>query len=41
MKVTKAIISPVLLFGCETWPLAMKEEQEARLRKSADESIWT
>jgi hypothetical protein len=37
----KTIILPVVLYGCETWPLTVKEEQKLRVfEQGVEENIW-
>jgi hypothetical protein len=31
IKIYKTIISPVFLYGCETWSLTLREEQRLRM----------
>jgi hypothetical protein len=31
VKIYKTIILPVVLYGCETWPLTLKDEHELRV----------
>jgi hypothetical protein len=31
IKIYKTIISPVVLYGCETWSLTLKEEQRMKV----------
>jgi hypothetical protein len=35
IRIYKTIILPVVLYGCETWSLTLREEQ------GAEEDIWT
>jgi hypothetical protein len=35
IKIYKTVILPVVLYGCETWSLTLREEQ------SVEEDIWT
>jgi hypothetical protein len=37
------IILPVVLYGCETWPLTLREEHKLKgvLEQGAEENIWT
>ena len=35
IRIYKTIILPVVLYGCETWSLTLKEED------GAEENIWT
>jgi hypothetical protein len=44
LKVTiyKTIIVPVVLYGCETWSLRLREEHRLRVfGNGAEENIWT
>jgi hypothetical protein len=34
-----SVFLPVVLYGCETWSLTLREEH--RLRVGAEEDIWT
>jgi hypothetical protein len=42
-KFCNTIIFPVVLYGCETWSLALREELRLRsfLVQDAEENIWT
>jgi hypothetical protein len=42
VKVYKTIILPVVLYGCETWSLTLKEEHRLRGVRVQDceENIW-
>jgi hypothetical protein len=31
MRIYKSVISPVVLYGCETWPLILREEHRLRM----------
>ena len=31
IKIYRTIILPVVLYGCETWPLALREERRPRV----------
>jgi hypothetical protein len=31
MRICKTIILPVILYGCETWPLTLREEHKLRV----------
>jgi hypothetical protein len=37
VKIYKTIILPVVLYGCETWSLTLREEH----RQGVEENIWT
>jgi len=41
VKIYKTIILPVVLYGCETWSLTLKEEDRGCLRTGSKENIWT
>jgi hypothetical protein len=34
MKIYRTIILPVILYGCETWPLTLREERWLRLSEN-------
>ena len=34
IKIYRTIISPVVLYGCETWSLTLKEERQLRVSES-------
>jgi hypothetical protein len=36
----KTIILPVVLYGCETWPLTLWEEHKTVSEQGAEENIW-
>jgi hypothetical protein len=38
IRVYKAIILPVVLYGCETWPLTLREDY--RLRVFENRALW-
>ena len=40
IKIYRTIILPVVLYGCETWSLTLREERRLRVLRS-EESIWT
>ena len=42
IKIHRTIILPVVLYGCETWSLTLKEERRLRVFESRvnEESIW-
>jgi hypothetical protein len=37
IKICRTIILPVVLYGCETWSLTLREERKLRV----EENIWT
>jgi hypothetical protein len=41
IRIYKTIILPVVLYGCETWPLALREEHRLRVFEGTEEDIWT
>jgi hypothetical protein len=42
IKIYRAIILPVVLYGCETWSLTFREEHRLRVfEKGIEENIWT
>jgi hypothetical protein len=42
IRIYKTIILPVVLYGCETWSLTLKEEHRLRVfENGAEEDIWT
>ena len=44
LKITiyRTIILPVVLYGCETWSLTLREENKLRVfENSVEENIWT
>jgi hypothetical protein len=42
IKRNKTIILPVVLYGCETWSLTLREEHRLRIfESSVEEDIWT
>jgi hypothetical protein len=42
IRIYKTIILPVVLYGCETWFLPLREEERLRLSENgAEENIWT
>jgi hypothetical protein len=42
IKIYKTVILPVVLYGCETWSLTLKEEHRLRgFENSVQEDIWT
>ena len=42
INVCRAIILPFVLYGCETWPLTLREERRLRVfeNRGVEESIW-
>jgi len=38
IKIHKTLILPVVLYGCETWSLTLREKQRLRV---FEENIWT
>ncbi|PSN51033.1 hypothetical protein C0J52_26099 [Blattella germanica] len=42
LKIYKTVILPVILYGCETWTLTLKEEKRLRVfeNKKAYNGIW-
>ena len=38
IKIYRIIILPVVLYGCETWSLTLREERKLRV---FEENIWT
>jgi hypothetical protein len=40
MKIYKTIVLPLVLYGCETWSLTLREEHRLRVL-IAEENIWT
>jgi hypothetical protein len=42
IRICKTIILPVVLYGCETWSLKLREEHRLRVSENgAEENIWT
>jgi hypothetical protein len=43
IKIYKTVILSVVLYGCETWSLTLREEHRLRVfeNKSVEEDIWT
>jgi hypothetical protein len=44
IRIYKTVILPVVLYGCETWSLTVREEHRLMVRISeqvAEENIWT
>ena len=41
IKIYRTIILPVMLYGCETWSLTLREERRLRVfENSVDKSVW-
>jgi hypothetical protein len=41
IRIYKTIILPVVLYGCETWSLTLREEHRLRVfENGAEEDIW-
>ena len=41
IKIHRSIVFPVVLFGCETWSLTLREERRLScLRTGFEENIW-
>jgi hypothetical protein len=42
IKIYRTIMLPVVLYGCESWSLTLREESRLRVfeNKSAEEDIW-
>jgi len=42
IKIYRTIILPVVLYGCETWSLTLREEPRLRLfgNRVVEENIW-
>ena len=42
ITISTTIILPVVLYGCETWSLTLREERRLRVfeNKGVEESIW-
>ena len=41
IKIYRTIILPVVLYGCETWSLTLREERRLRVFENrVEESIW-
>jgi hypothetical protein len=43
IKIQETAILPVVLYGCKTWSLTLREEHRLKVfeKKSAEENIWT
>jgi hypothetical protein len=41
IKIHKTVILPIVLCGCETWSLTVREEQRLRVHEGGEENIWT
>jgi hypothetical protein len=42
VRIYKTIILPVVLYGCETWSLTVREAHKLRVfENSVEENIWT
>ena len=43
IKIYRTIILPIVLYGCETWPLTLREERKLRVSENMvfEEIIWT
>jgi hypothetical protein len=42
IRIYKTIILPMVLYGCETWSLTLREEHRLRVfENGAEEDIWT
>jgi hypothetical protein len=37
LKINKTVILPILLYGCETWSLILREEHRLRVFESVEE----
>ena len=41
IKIYRTIILPIVLYGCETWSLTLRDERRLRVfENSVEESIW-
>ena len=40
-KIYRTIILPIVLYGCETWSLTLREERKLRVFENMEENIWT
>jgi hypothetical protein len=40
-RMHKSIILPVILYGCETWSLALRDEHRLGFLKQGAEYVWT
>jgi hypothetical protein len=41
IKIYKTVILPVVLYGCETWSLTLREEHRLRVSENSVEDLWT
>jgi hypothetical protein len=41
IKIYETVILPVVLYGCETWSLIIREEHRLRVFEDSVEDIWT
>jgi hypothetical protein len=42
IKIHKIVVLPVVLYGCETWCLTLREEHKLNVSEQvAEENIWT
>jgi hypothetical protein len=41
IKINETVILPVVLYGCETWSLSLREEHRLRVFENSVEDIWT
>jgi hypothetical protein len=43
VRIYKTIILPLVLYGCETWSLTVREEHKLRVfeNKGVEENTWT
>jgi hypothetical protein len=42
IKIYKTVSLPIVLYGCETWSLTLREEHRLRVfENSVEEDIWT
>jgi hypothetical protein len=41
VRIFKTIILPVVLYGCGTWSLTVREEHKLRVFENGAENIWT
>ncbi|PSN42375.1 hypothetical protein C0J52_08497, partial [Blattella germanica] len=40
LKIYKTVILPVILYGCETWTLTLREEKKLRVFKNEETGEW-
>jgi hypothetical protein len=40
VRIYKSIILPVVLYGCETWSLTVREEHKLKVFENSEENIW-